>query len=34
LTHLVNDVRPHANPDDEHDVILETLTHGGSPASK
>jgi hypothetical protein len=34
LKHLVNDVRPHANPNDEHDVILETLTHGGSPASK
>jgi len=32
LQHLVNDVRPKADPDDMHDVILETLTHGGSPA--
>lgn len=32
LKHLVNDVRPKASPDDLHDVILETLTHGGSPA--
>ena len=32
LRHLVNDVRPKADPDDMHDVILETLTHGGSPA--
>jgi Alginate lyase len=33
LKHLVNDVRPKAVPDDMHDVILETLTHGGSPAN-
>ncbi|WP_169741299.1 carbohydrate-binding protein [Andreprevotia chitinilytica] len=26
--HLVNDVRPKADPNDEHDVIWETLTHG------
>jgi hypothetical protein len=29
LQHLVNDVRPKAVPDDAHDVIWETLTHGG-----
>jgi hypothetical protein len=31
LQHLVDDVRPYAVPNDEHDVVWETLTHAGDP---
>ena len=31
LKHLQTDVRTRADPNDEHDVIWETLTHGGNP---
>lgn len=28
--HLVNEVRPHAPPTNMHNIVFETLTHGGS----
>jgi len=32
--HLVKDVRPHAPQTNQHNILWETLTHGGSPAAQ